>query len=222
MPSPFGWRICATGLSGDIQRIAAELDNQDLQTHADGEALILFSADVNKINGRPSAQWAGYELVRLVSAAADLRFGSISPLRFESVVGQMSPFSPANVELLRNDDIPARDLPLSRFVLAAQSRHQIRTALLACAQGGAEGLFQAYEALCSDLMDYAVGIGTKEWLIEQGWVEEQEEESFLDTVLHYSRHCRSTISKPRSPREAQEIIRRLLTKWIGHVSQSAL
>jgi hypothetical protein len=53
-------------------------------------------------------------------------------------------------------------------------------------------------------------------------VEEQEEESFLDTVLHYGRHCRSTISKPSSPREAQEIIRRLLTKWIGHVSQSAL
>lgn len=70
-------------------------------------------------------------------------------------------------------------------------------------------------------LDYIAGVGTREWLIDQGWVTDQEERSFLETVLHYGRQNGSPSFKPTSPTEAQRVVEKLLGKWIDHVSPVA-
>ena len=99
----------------------------------------------------------------------------------------------------------------------------LRSAILAYADGGAEGLFKAYEALTYELMDTqrldnAGGIGTREWLIQQGWVTEPEEARFLDTVLHYGRENGAPAFALASPIEVQRVVGKLLNKWIEYIS----
>jgi hypothetical protein len=218
MAPSFGWLIRATGSPADLRRIAAGLAGGNVKADVDGESLYLISPDVNEMDIQTSAEWASYELVRLISAAAYLRFGTASPVRFHSVQGQTDLFT-ASPKVHSNGHNVSNAPSLWRAVRAAQLRQHVRTALLACAGGGADGLFRAYEALCTDLMDYIPGVGTREWLIEQGWVDERQEQSFLDTVIHYGRHNIPPSFKPCSPNEVQELVRRLLDNWIDHVWQ---
>lgn len=222
---PPGWLIQATGSPADIPRIADGLGGGDLHVGVDGDSLYLTSPDINKIDNRAPAEWAAYELIRLISAAANIRFGTVVLVRFQSVLPNSDAIS-WNREFQRNGNTVRHGQPLLQAVIAAQRRPDLRTALLACAAGGADGLFRAYEALCSELMstsplDYAGGEGTREWLIKQGWVDEQEEQQFLDTVVHYGRQNGAPSFRTSSPCEAQRLVEKLLDRWIDHVSPPA-
>jgi hypothetical protein len=81
-------------------------------------------------------------------------------------------------------------------------------------------LFQAYEALTNELMrigasDYSRGVGTREWLAENGWASVKEIDTFLKTVLR----ARTDVdvweeSNAISPLEAEAFVRRLLLRFI--------
>jgi len=222
---PSGWLIRATGLPADLQRIADDLGGGGLHVSVDGDSLYLSSSDIDMIDSKAAAEWAAYELIRLISAAATIRFGIVVLLRFQSVRPNSDAIS-CGREFHRNGKTMRNGHSLLQAVIAAQRRPDLRTALLACAAGGAEGLFRAYEALCSELMstsnlDYAGGEGTREWLIKQGWVDEQEEQEFLDTVVHYGRQNGAPSFRTSSPCEAQRLVEQLLGKWIDHVSPPA-
>ena len=222
---PSGWVIRATGSPADLQRIADDLGDGDLHVNVDGDSLYLISPDIDKMDSQATAEWAGYELVRLISAAASLRFGIVLQVQFQSVQPKSDPI-PSGYRFQSNGYKVRNGYSVLQAVTAAQHRSNVRTALLACAAGGADGLFRAYEALCSELMstanlDYSGGIGTREWLIKQGWVDEQEEQRFLDTVVHYGRQNSSPSFRTSSPGEAQRLVEKLLGKWIDHISQLA-
>jgi hypothetical protein len=222
---PPGWLIRATGSPADLRRIAEGLGGGDLHVSVDGDSLYLTSPDIDKIDRQAAAEWAAYELIRLISAAANILFGTMVLVRFQSVRPNANAIS-CGREFQRNGNRVGNEHSLLQAVIVAQRRPDLRTALLACAAGGADGLFRAYEALCSELMstshlDYAGGIGTREWLTKQGWVDEQEEQQFLDTVVHFGRQNGSPSFKTSSPCEAQHLVEKLLSKWIDHVSQPA-
>lgn len=163
---PSGWLIRATGSPADLQRIADDLGGGDLHVNVDGDSLYLISPGVDRMDNQATAEWAAYELVRLISAAASLRFGIVLQVQFHSVQPKSDDRVPSGFGLQRDGHRVRSGYSVLQAVIAAQRRSNVRTALLACAAGGADGLFRAYEALCSELMstanlDYAGGIGTR-------------------------------------------------------------
>ena len=216
MSAETGWLIRAGGSPTDLPSVVRALyGGGDLAAAVEGRSLYLRSPVIDRVEKEEDAEWAAYEFVRLVSAALQLRgvavfleFQSIETPDHALVVNQES------AHLRRNG---GGELSVHEVMNVAQHWGDVRSALLAFADGGAEGLFKAYEALTCELLDaqlldYAGGVGTREWLIQQGWVTEPEEARFLDTVRHYGRRNSGASFTPASPIEAQHLVGRLLTK----------
>src|SRR5262249_2582260 len=186
-----GWLIRAVGSPTDLPRIVEALaGGVDLSAEVNGCSLHLRSSAIDRLENRADAEWAAYEFVRLISASLRVR-GLAVFLEFQSIEAKTDVpiMTQLNTERHRNG---AEELSVAMGMNAAHHREQVRCAFFGYADGGAEGLFRAYEALTYELMDtgrldYAGGVGTREWLIQQGWVTEPEEARFLDTILHYGR-----------------------------------
>lgn len=202
------------GSPSDIQKIATELTGIELDVMVHEGSLYIDL--LNSTRSPTATEWKAYELARLIAAAAQLRFGVLNPIQLASVedfegegVSRAAPFS----------DRPT----LSQILNIASKRDQIRKALLSYAAGGAVGLFDAYEGVCHEIMNrgfpnYAAGCGTKEWMVLQGWITEEEDDRFLKTVLQFREDDgRSTLPfHPFSPYEAEVFVRRVLLNLIEH------
>src|SRR5262249_2246107 len=150
----------------------------------------------------PAAHWIVQKTIRLLNAAANLCFGEFD--RIELAVGDRR---------LSNEDEKAPSV--SDVFRLARERELVRKAFLSFHAAGPEGLFEAYEAISSELMrcgvtDYSRNIGTKEWIVQEGWADGEEIERFLDTVLHFRNEQDGAPSNSISPREAEGLVRRLL------------
>jgi hypothetical protein len=196
---------CDFGVS--IKAFFAELDPDGLaglRVEVRGESLPVRSPALGSVSDLAAAQWETYDLVRLLVASAYLRSDALDP-----VTGRNAQRSEDRVSILQTVNV-------------ARDRAPIRKAVLAYAAGGAEGLFEAYEALGSEIMnctvlDYDAGIGTREWLVQQGWITEEEDDRFLKTVQHYRYNDnRSSPFEPFSPHQAQLFVRRVLINLIRY------
>jgi hypothetical protein len=152
-----------------------------------------------------AAEWRTYESDRLIEACTSLHCASANVPSREG-----------------NHASVVDDVTVSKIVNVARQRERIRKAILDYASGGARGLFDAYESISYEIMNcglpnYAASIGTKEWLIRQGWISEEEEDRFLKTVLYFRSPHHST-SPPAllSPPEARAFVRRILIGFIRH------
>jgi len=222
MSAGTGWLIRASGSPTDLPSVVEALTGgDDLAAAVEGRSLYLRSPVIDRVEKEADAEWAAYEFVRLISAALQLRSVAVF-LEFQSIEAQ-------DHALVMNQEstYPTRnsggELSVHEVMNVAQHRGHVRSALLAFADGGAEGLYKAYEALTYELLDAQLldfgGVGTREWLIQQGWVTEPEEARFLDTVLHYGRQNSGASFTPASPIEAQHLVGTLLKKWIEHISR---
>lgn len=158
-----------------------------------------------------SAQWEAHELVRLLVACAYLRSETLhsgSKRKGESIA------------------FCGEDLSISQVIVVARERAAIRQALFSYAAGGADRLFEAYEAVGSEIknctaLDYGSGIGAKEWMVEQGWMTEEEYDRFLDITRRGTPSSQESSSDaaapPLSPRQAQQFVRRVLMNLIGYL-----
>jgi hypothetical protein len=219
MSAASGWLIRADGSPTDFPGVVEALaGGDDLSVVVDGGSLYLKSSAIDRIERLADAQWAAYKFVRLISAA--LRLGGVAVfMEFQSIESQTDAIAMDPGTHRRG----CAELSVGKAMNAARHRQHVRSALLAYADGGAAGLFKAYEELTYELMDtgrldYAGGVGTREWLIQQGWVTEPEEARFLDTVLHYGRQNDVPSFSPASPIEARRLVGKLLNKWIEHIS----
>jgi hypothetical protein len=210
------WGVRLIGSPSDIQRIATELGPVGLsvQQLCDGALKIQLLSSVPAEN---ATDWKGYEFARLVWAAARLRFGILNPIHLAPVEdAEMDPPSDATI----STDQPT----LSQILRIAYERGHIRKALLSYAAGGAAGLFDAYEAICEEIVsrslpDYASGCGTKEWLVLQEWIAEDEDDRFLTTVLHFRQDDSQGLTfHPFSPYEAEVFVRKVLIHLIEYCS----
>jgi len=165
-------------------------------------------------NTNASEAWKIFTLVHLLNASAHLLFG-----RFERISVDVCDFDGgASVEPDPSDE----DLPsLLEILQMARDRNFVRRAICSFRAGGPEGLFDAYEALTYELMergasDFTEDIGTREWLIEQGWATARQIDGFIETVLS---ERWPTPDEPRlheevSPPEAEALVRRLLLRLV--------
>lgn len=117
-----------------------------------------------------------------------------------------------------NPDQPS----LRQIISVALGRPRVREALFAYATGGPGGMFEAYEAICYELSDCGVlnnddaYIGSKQWLVQQGWITEEEDDRFLKTVLHYRGHSEQVPPfESLSPYDTQILLRRVLGNLIS-------
>ena len=202
------------GSPSDIQKIATELTGIELNVMLHEGAFYL--KPLNGVGSPIATEWKAYELARLMAAAAYLRFGVLAPI-------ELAPFEDYEGEALSRAALCTDRPTLSQIFNVARMRDQIRKALLSFAEGGAVGLFDAYEAVCHEIMDrsfpnYAAGCGTKEWMVRQGWIAEEEDDRFLKTVLQFRQDDgRNTLPfHPFSPYEAEVFVRRVLLKLIEH------
>jgi hypothetical protein len=193
-----GWSARLIHEAAEIQRIAVQLE--EIESPKISPA---------RRQGGPQelesgSTWNRYELARLILAAARLRFG---------VVGAFQMARLGNTKKLVSH---SHGPTLGQIVSLALRSDFIRKSVFAYSEGGAAGLFEAYEAICQEIMnrclpDYARGAGTKEWLIEQGWIRADEDDRFLRTVLHFRCHDgRRPSFASFSPLEADEFVRRVL------------
>jgi hypothetical protein len=111
-------------------------------------------------------------------------------------------------------------LSMAQILDAARKRERICTAILDFAYGGAKGLFDAYEAISYEIMNagflnYSASVGTREWLIQEGLISDQEEDRFLRTVMHF-RNPKNRLASPDflSPDEANRFVRQILLGFI--------
>jgi hypothetical protein len=209
------WGVRLIGSPSDIQKIATELGPVGLSVQLYDGALKI--EPLSSVPAQNAAEWKGYEFARLVWAAARLRFGILNPIRLVPVEdAEMEPPSDATI----STDQPT----LSQILRIAYERGHIRKALLSYAAGGAAGLFDAYEAICEEIVsrglpDYASGCGTKEWLVLQEWIAEDEDEQFLTTVLHFRQDdSHAPTFHPLSPYEAEVFVRKVLIHLIEYCS----
>jgi hypothetical protein len=212
------WVVRVAGAPTDLRRIAGELGEGDPCAAAQGDSLYVKSSELNKAEAQITVQWEAFELIRLLSAAAHLHFGTPTSLRMVSV-------ERAGLDLQGccSATAPSFDLTtLQQIIGLAVDRSQVRRAVLAYAVGGAGGLFEAYEAISSEalnlgLPEQATHVGAKEWFVRQGWITHGDGDRFLNTVLHF-RHARERqISfEPLPPNQAEIILRGVLTNFIRH------
>ena len=198
----------------DIETIAAELAGMELRGMLDEGSFCLES--LNSMGSPTATEWKTYEFARLTAAAARLRFGILSPIQLTAVEDHEGE---ALCRLALSTDRPT----LSQILNVASKRDQVRKALLSYAAGGAVGLFDSYEAVCHEIMNrslpsYATGCGTKEWMVQQGWIEAEEDDRFLKTVLHFRQDGGGNTLpfQPLSPYEAELFVQRVLLQFIAH------
>jgi hypothetical protein len=154
------------------------------------------TAHLDRLEARTAAEWEAYEL-------------AVHPMR------------PGAVELAGTvgSEVPPPSSPAT--LRAVLTRERIRAALFAYASGGAMGLLEAYEELNYEIMtcglvDGAAGIGTRQWLLRQGWITEEEEDRFLKTVLKYRCNDHVPSFEPFSPEQAQLFVRKVLLEFIRY------
>jgi hypothetical protein len=206
------------GSPSDIGKIAAELPGRELKVMLHESSFCL--EPLNSMGSPAATEWRTYEFARLTAAAARLRFGILSPIQLTPVEDYEGKALPT---LALSTDRPT----LSQILNVAIKRDQIRKALLSYAAGGAVGLFDAYEAVCHEIMNrsfpsYAAGCGTKEWMVQQGWIEEEEDDRFLKTVLQFRQNGGGNTFpfQPFSPYEAEVFVRRVLLQLIAHCDRT--
>src|SRR5580704_5203162 len=79
------WVVRIAGAPAELRRIAEELGSGDPWAAAHGESLYIKSLEVDKAEVQIVAEWVAFEFIRLLSAAAHLRFGTPISLRMASV-----------------------------------------------------------------------------------------------------------------------------------------
>lgn len=211
------WVVRATGAPTDLRKIADELGSGDPRAAVREELLYLKSSEVDKAELQVVAEWEAFEFVRLLSAAAYLHFGTPISLHWVSVERAEADLSGSSTAT-PNSEPPT----LQQIIGMALDRSQVRKAVFAHSVGRASGFFEAYEAISSEAMnlglpDQATHAGTKQWLVEQGWIADRDSDRFLNTVLHFGRAKEHRISfEPLPPNQAEVILRTVLTKFIGH------
>jgi hypothetical protein len=150
------------------------------------------------------AEWGDYEAKRLSDACTNL-------------LARVSD----NSSHEHNHGFSMDEVTVSQIVNVAHERERIRKAILDYAFGGARGLFDAYESISYEVMNcglpnYAASIGTKEWLIQRGWISEEEEDRFLKTVLYFRIPHGSPPPAVLSPAEALDFVRRILLGFVRY------
>src|SRR5262249_29436349 len=110
------------------------------------------------------------------------------------------------------------------LINVCRNREGIHRAVLAYAAGGPAGLSEAYAAIGSEIMNcvtlnYDAGVGTREWLMQQGWGTDEQDDRFLKTVQHYL-HINHRVAsfEPLSPFQARLFVSRVLTNLIRYCS----
>lgn len=211
------WVVRVAGAPADLRKITEELGSGDPWAAPHGESLYLKSSEVDRADVQIVAEWEAFEFIRLLSAAAYLRFGTPILLRMASV-------ERAGADLCGcNATTPSSELPtLQQIIGLALDRSQVRKAVLAHSVGGASGFFEAYEAISSEalnlgLPDQSTLLAAKEWMVRQGWVKDTDADRFLNTVLHFRHASKHQISfDPLPLNHAEIILRRVLTNFIRH------
>jgi len=198
-------------LPQEFEDLVSKLDDEDLRKVLAGDSSDVSGRMLTVKNASATDAWRVFKLVHLLNAAAHLAFPSIDRI----AVARSEP-------LTRESGLPEEVPSLLDILRTARERDQIRKAICRFRAGGPEGLFDAYEALSYELMncgasDYTRDVGTREWLAENGWATEGEIDRFLETVLC----ARGDLNSPAalesmSPSAAQELVRRLLLKFIRH------
>jgi hypothetical protein len=200
-------------LPQEFEDLVTELDDVDLRKVLAGDSSDLSGKILAVKNATAADAWRAFKLVHLLRAAAHLTFSSFD--RNAVAIEGSEPFT-------HESSLPEEVPSLFDILRTACEREQIRKAICRFRAGGPEGLFDAYEALSYELMscgasDYTRDVGTREWLAENGWATEEEIDRFLETVLCARRDLNSPAAlESMSPPAAQELVRRLLLKFICH------
>lgn len=154
-------------------------------------------AAANQTHTLGAAEWLAIELVRLIEAGVDLSCGSLGPIRLDSVVADRDGRPPdPSAHAIERRNPGNGQLSLLQILRVANERKFIRKALIACTMGSAAGLFEAYEAISYEVLnsgrlDFAAGIGSREWLIAKGWITSLPESSNHSAVRRLQRRHKS-------------------------------
>jgi hypothetical protein len=148
--------------------------------------LYLTLPTVDQTQTLAAAEWLAMEHVRVIEASVDLSCATLGPIRLDSVVadGDVPSLDPS-AHGIEGRNPGNGQLSLLEILRVANERKLIRRALIACATGGTAGLFEAYEAISYEILnsgvqDFAAGIGSREWLIAQGWITDEDDRRFLE------------------------------------------
>jgi hypothetical protein len=219
-PSSSGWVVRATGARANLVRMARELC-ADFLVRTRDEWLDLAIPPLKRTYTRSAAEWIALELMNVIVAAADLCFGEEVLIRVVSVEPDDGSWLPDQWTQISK---PNRQLPLSEVTFVAFERKHMRNALLARLVGTASGFFDCYEEILQEIFDAKVlfinddKMGTKEWIIAQGWAVEKEIDAFLATIVHYEGQRFTTDPDLLiSPNEARLFLRRLLGSMISWI-----
>jgi hypothetical protein len=200
-------------LPQEFEDLVGKLNDEDLRKVLAGDPSDLSGKIITVENATAADAWRVFKLVHLLNAAAHLAFSS-----FDRNALAIEGREPLTHESGLPEEVPS----LLDILRTARERDQIRKAICRFRAGGPEGLFDAYEALSYELMscgasDYTRDVGTREWLAENGWATEEEIDRFLETVLCARCDLNSNAAlESMSPPAAQELVRRLLLKFIRH------
>ena len=211
------WTIQVSGALSDLSRIALELRNGDPCGVVRDESLYIESSEVDRAKSRIAAEWVAFDFTKLLLAVFEMNFGERAILHLISV---RESGSDVNYRLpVRQNSEPTLFQQMIRLAL---DRPHARGAILAYASGGADGLFRAYEALTYEILNLGLtpsstGVGTKQWLVENGWITEAEDDRFLSTVLHFRNYQdRQSAENALAIKEAQVLVRRILVNFLDH------
>ena len=197
----------------EFEDLVTNLDEESLRKVLAGDTSDLARRILTIENATATDAWRIFKLVHLLNAAVHLAFSS-----FDGSAVAIEGSQPFTHESSLPEEVPS----LFDILRTARERDQLRKAICRFRAGGPEGLFDAYEALSYELMscgasDYTRDVGTREWLAENGWATEEEIDRFLETVLCARRDLNSPAAlESMSPAAAQELVRRLLLKFIRH------
>jgi hypothetical protein len=109
-----------------------------------------------------------------------------------------------------------RQLSLLQIVQGACERKLIRHALIACSTGSVAGLFEAYgghqlRSLELRCPGFRAGHRQQGMVIAQGWITDEDDRRFLETVGHFkSDHYRTPREELLSSHEAKLFVRKVL------------
>jgi len=166
------------------------------------------SLDLESAEGKLAVEWDAYELAQLITPPAPLLSNTLDRIEYAA-------------EELAGADTSAAALTSAQIKSVALNRDRIYKAIVAYILGGAIRLFEAYEELNYEIMDYAApdqtpSSGPRQWMISRGWITGEDEDRFLNTVLKY--RCNDNVQPfiPFSPSEAQRFVRNVLLEFIRY------
>jgi hypothetical protein len=209
------WIVQAGGSLDDLSKILPELAVGKIRATILGQSLYLTAPSVARSSSEREAEWAAYNLLQLLSAAANLYGNPVPSLSFVAVNRGQTHIQPEG-----DACAPREHLTIDEIVKVAEEHQHIRDALLLYAAGDIEACFKAYESISYMIMnlgwtDYRRDIGTSEWLLLRGFVNEGEEDRFFATRYLFNREKPLHVS-PFSPREAHEFISKVILNVVGY------